>query len=356
MNTVPKISIVAPVYNVERYLKECIESLLNQTFKDIEVILVNDGSTDSSGIICGEYALKDKRVKVIHQNNQGVSFARKKGTLEAKGEFLMYIDSDDWLDLNTCKITYEKAIQENADVIIFSYYRVYNNNLLRVKIFENDKSFIGKEVKDLQRRVVGLIDEELKDPQKFDSLTSMYMRLIKRTLITENKIDFIDTRIMFPGEDTIFNIELFQFSNRVFYINNPFYYYRREISSSATGTINISYFDKWIGHLIFIRNYILENNLGNLYLTALENRICCEFIGITMKETNPINPRTFFQRLSFLKSVLNHELYKESFKKLKTKYMPLHWKIFFICCKMRFGLPIYIMGKSMRFLRSRVEI
>ena len=120
----PTISIIVPVYNVEEYIHKCINSILAQTYKDFELILINDGSPDNSGIICDEYARADSRIKVIHQQNSGLSAARNAGLAVAKGDYIGFVDSDDWID----KSMYESMITEaqtlEADIVICDYYKV----------------------------------------------------------------------------------------------------------------------------------------------------------------------------------------------------------------------------------------
>ena len=99
MTNQPLLSVIIPVYKVEKYLRQCVDSVINQTYKNLEIILVDDGSPDNCGKICDEYAQKDRRIKVIHQENQGVSAARNLGTKLAQGEYITYVDSDDWLDV-----------------------------------------------------------------------------------------------------------------------------------------------------------------------------------------------------------------------------------------------------------------
>lgn len=115
------ISIIVPVYNVEKYLPKCIESLMNQTYRDIEIILVDDGSPDTCGMICDEYAKKDSRIIVIHQKNQGVSVARNAGLVCAKGEYIGFVDPDDWVDPQTYKRMLEAILCEPADMAICGY-------------------------------------------------------------------------------------------------------------------------------------------------------------------------------------------------------------------------------------------
>ena len=123
----PLISIIVPVYNVESYLKRCIESILNQTFRDFELILVNDGSTDNSEIICKEYALKDERIKYFYQRNKGVSEARNKGIDNSSGEYIQFIDSDDYVDENFLEIVVNRFKRDNSDIVFIGFYNEYNN-------------------------------------------------------------------------------------------------------------------------------------------------------------------------------------------------------------------------------------
>lgn len=116
----PKLSVIVPVYNTEKYLRECIDSILTQTFTDFELILVNDGSTDGSGAICDEYADKDPRVKVIHQENGGVTRARKTGAIHSAGDYVTYVDSDDWIDPDCYHSMMTQIEKYRADIGIFA--------------------------------------------------------------------------------------------------------------------------------------------------------------------------------------------------------------------------------------------
>ena len=117
----PKISVIIPVYNVEKFLRECLDSVVNQTMRDIEIICVNDGSTDGSLDILKEYAKKDDRIIVINQTNGFVESARNNGLKIAKGEYIQFVDSDDYLELNACETAYNYALQYKADVVVFGY-------------------------------------------------------------------------------------------------------------------------------------------------------------------------------------------------------------------------------------------
>ena len=128
-----KISIIVPVYKVEDYLSRCIDSLINQTYQNLEIILVDDGSPDRCGEICDEYAKFDERIKVIHKPNGGLSDARNKGLDIATGDFIIFVDSDDWIDVKTCEIVLDNAIKNKAEIVVFGVNNVYADG--RVKRF-----------------------------------------------------------------------------------------------------------------------------------------------------------------------------------------------------------------------------
>ena len=122
-----EVSVIIPVYNSKNYLNKCIESLINQTFNDIEFIFVNDGSTDNSLSILEQYSKKDSRIKIINQKNQGISQARNRGMKEAKGRYIGFIDSDDWVDLDFYQKLYSSIIETNADIAVSSIIRIGKN-------------------------------------------------------------------------------------------------------------------------------------------------------------------------------------------------------------------------------------
>lgn len=122
-----KISIIIPVYNVEKYLATCLDSVINQTYKNLEILLIDDGSTDSSGLICEQYSKKDTRIKTIHKKNGGLSDARNVGISYASGDYISFIDSDDFIDINTFTILNQYIKQYNADIITFNYGSVTTN-------------------------------------------------------------------------------------------------------------------------------------------------------------------------------------------------------------------------------------
>ena len=122
-----KISVIIPVYNVEKFLRECLDSVINQTYKDLEIILIDDGSQDNSGAICDEYALKDQRIKVFHKENGGVASTRTFGLREMSGKYFSFVDSDDVVDCDYIKILKENLEKSSAKISVCSYLDFENS-------------------------------------------------------------------------------------------------------------------------------------------------------------------------------------------------------------------------------------
>ena len=143
-----KVSIIIPVYNVQKYLRKCLDSIVNQTFKNIEIIIINDGSSDNSLNICKEYSKKDKRINIINKHNEGVSKARNTGLLYATGEYISFIDSDDWVEQNMIEELYNSITSNKADLCICNFIKENKNKRDYIKSNINQKILIGKEIKD----------------------------------------------------------------------------------------------------------------------------------------------------------------------------------------------------------------
>lgn len=139
-----KISIIIPIYNAEKYIKRCIDSVINQTYKNLQIILVDDGSKDNSAIICDEYAKQDERITVIHKINEGVSKARNTGINEISGDYVLFVDADDWLEDTMCEKLIAKAKENDSDIVVCEYNNYYENDdkLEHVKLKDfRDKGF-----------------------------------------------------------------------------------------------------------------------------------------------------------------------------------------------------------------------
>lgn len=217
-----KISIIIPIYNVEQYLKKCLESILAQTLDDIEVILVNDGSTDKSLDICNQYKLKDPRIKVIDKKNGGLSDARNKGIQIAEGEYIAFLDSDDWVEPNFYKYLWELAQKEKADIAQCDYIEAYHDEtIISFKTPIKECTYTGTE-----------------------SLHLLYGNEYVRTVIACSKIykRSLFEEIQFPigkiHEDEFTTYKLLHKAGRVTDSNIKMYYYRQRENSITNEGFN----------------------------------------------------------------------------------------------------------------------
>lgn len=216
---IPKISIIIPFYNVEKYIAKCIDSILTQTFTDFECILVNDGSPDNSPEICNEYAKKDERIKVIHKENGGVSSARNAGLNIAQGKWITFVDSDDWINDNYLKIMYDNAIKYDCDLSICGMQEfnedgniTKKNELFPVMCFDKNNA-----------------KKTLLDFKYFT--TSAVCKLVKTKYIRENEIIF-DIAIKIC-EDGLFWFEIIDKIDKIVYDSTPCYNYLRQENSAT---------------------------------------------------------------------------------------------------------------------------
>lgn len=222
-----KVSIIVPVFKVERYINTCVESLLNQTLKDIEIILVDDGSSDNCPVICDAYAKKDNRVKVIHKKNGGVSAARNDGLKQATGEFIIFCDSDDWLELTGIEALYNKAVEENADITIGNVYMVRKSGNKYVKFYKDE--FVTSEPKFITELIKCDIYRTY-CPCPAESGPAFgyggpWNKLVKRELLTKNGIEF-DLRVKGIFDDILYTASILACAKKIVYTQVPVYYYR----------------------------------------------------------------------------------------------------------------------------------
>ena len=203
-----KISIIVPVYNTEKYLRRCVDSILAQTFTDFELLLIDDGSSDRSGVICDEYALKDSRVRVFHKENGGVSSARNLGLDNATGEWISFVDSDDWIDGN---YLFDLLIDETCDL-----------NVCNFKIEGSDEKWDAaiEEGTQLTPSIENLFKNGGFSGYAFFGPTC---KLFRKSIIDKNKIRYREN--ISSGEDTLFVLEFFCYIDKYFGIEKNLYHY-----------------------------------------------------------------------------------------------------------------------------------
>lgn len=256
----PLVSVIVPVYNVAPYLEQCLDSIVNQTYRNLEIILVDDGSTDESGAICDRYAEQDGRIQVVHKENGGQSSARNVALDMMTGEWVLFVDSDDWIELNTLELLFEQK-DERADLVEFGWNFIYRDSN---KVFLNEACVMA-----------GI------DALKLLVHTDIYMGLMANKLFKASylqKSRFISGRYY---EDTPFIIEQLYKIKTYQYIAEPLYNYRRDRVGQTTEGFTFKRFDLFrnfedlmqkyeatdmVAYVQTIYAYIAKNNYFEAYI------------------------------------------------------------------------------------------
>lgn len=241
-----KVSIIVAAYNVQEYIEKCLNSLINQTLKDIEIIIVNDGSTDNTREKVEKIALNDKRVKLINKKNEGLIEARKSGLQESNGEYIMFVDGDDWIRNDSCEMLYNKASKLNLDIVYFNL------------IFS-----CGKRIKHCDIYDFGVVEGEeyLKLVLTNSIRANAVLQFIRRSFLIENKIKFLSD--ITYAEDLAITVSIAINNPKAGCINQPLYYYYQR-PDSITKLVDERIFD--IEKVInIIERELLDNCLMNKY-------------------------------------------------------------------------------------------
>lgn len=303
------ISVIIPIYKVEPYLHQCVDSVLNQTYQNLEIILVNDGSPDNCPKICDDYANKDKRIKVIHKLNEGLSDARNAGLRIANGEYVLFLDSDDYWIGNDSIVELEKILDNNdkVDIIYFDriiFFEKNPNTILKPTPFDLNK-INGKDKTEVLSYFIG--------EGRF--IVSACNKLIRKAILIENNI-FFEKDLL--SEDVDWNFNLVLCAEHLFAINKPFYGYRKREGSITTtfGFKNakdlLYIINKWTIH---IPEKVFETSQKTLFLGY-----CAYLYGILMGYVKTLNKQDrnhIEKEMIALKYLLQYDVNYKTNKVLK---------------------------------------
>ncbi len=270
MNDITKVSIIIPVYNASEYIRKCLDSVLNQSLQEIEVILVDDGSTDGCGTICDEY-LADPRVSVVHQQNAGGAGARNVGLSKAKGKYIGFVDADDYIDQNMYFDMTSVADHFDIDIVLGNYC-IVNGGKVRA-----NAPYLP------ENRVIGSDEIKCFLCEKDNSwLWFSWKCIFKRDLIERGKIKFQEDTL---GEDTIFNLMSFVIAKNMFFINRPYYYYVQTPNSQIRVSQKRRLLERLNNNYLAKRRVYDENCLNKeiIYEYALNNSLPMLFANEVQK-------------------------------------------------------------------------
>lgn len=342
-----KVSIIVPVYNAEKYLEKCVLSILNQTYPYLEIIAINDGSTDSTLTILEKFAKSDNRLKILTITNNGVSNARNVGIEASSGEYIMFIDSDDYIDEKAVEKTLKEAIKTQSDIVLFSWNKLKEGTLSKEKAIEAYSDKIKKKGIDwLKARCIGPTGEELTEPTKTDLFNTPWAKLYRSYLIKDNCIKY-KNRNSVGMEDVLFNIEVYQQAKKVTYLSDYSYNYRLD-SDVSLSKIDVKNLHRKLNNL---NDEVLKLNLTTKQYEALENRRALNFINISLAITSSYREKSWRTKLKELKKVLKDGATRNALNKLNTTYMPIYWRVFFFMSKKGQATLVYLIISIARFLR-----
>lgn len=311
------ISVIVPVYNIENFIDRCVKSLIHQSYKDIEIILVDDGSTDSSKAKCDEWEQKDDRIIVIHKENGGLSSARNAGLQIAKGEYISYVDGDDYIDSNA----YEKALRvleeverlgEPADLLIFRYRKVINGSIEMIPFSEKVTTFTGPE-----------LCKEHVYKKNYDLPIAVWTKLYRRELVED--LSFPEGRVW---EDIVYNAQTYLRVKKAVLLDDALYNYTYRSTSISKTAMSMeklqNLYDQYIDEL----NVFHESTIGGLYENCLAWRYI-EIAEMAMVEQDAENKEFLlacekqlaeeFDKVMHSPNAYVADVVLEKYKKLKTK-------------------------------------
>jgi len=329
------VSIVVPVYNVQKFLPECLESLLNQTYKNIEIILVNDGSKDESLKVCYEYQQKDSRIKVYDKENEGLGLTRNYGMLRATGDAIVFVDSDDTLELDAISRLCHEASSNNADLVIAGHNRTKMDGTFHSSNPYCDECYEGDEIRSLLiPRLIG------SQPNVKDSISmSACGVLYRKKLIMNNNLLFLSER-KYISEDLLFNIMFLCHVNKVSLISFCGYNYRMN-----QGTLTTSYrrdrFEKNVELYHFERKLLQENNL----LDDCELRLKKQFFvflrqSIKQEKAN-ISKKKMKDILKQIRVIVNNQTVQDIINSYPIQQLGIQQKVFIYLVKYKCVLILY---------------
>jgi len=252
----PLVSIIVPVYNVEKYVSECLESLIKQTYKNIEIIVVNDGSTDNCAMICEDFSVRDNRIKVINKRNGGLSDARNMGINKAKGKYVMFVDSDDYVNKEFAESAMKGILKKNADIACFRFLSVFEDGSTKISSKSTPLSFIEysnvEAINDIFTRGGSL---------KVNAWNKIY----KKELFLNNEISYPVGRVY---EDNLTTYKLMYYSKKVIFFDKSLLFYRQRAGSIMKNKLSVKGISRRLNMVNETREW-LKNKISKQELSKI---------------------------------------------------------------------------------------
>lgn len=320
------ISIIVTIYNTkEKYLRKCIDSIINQTLKEIEIILVNDGSNIETKKICEEYEKKDKRIRLIHQKNMGESVARNTGIKNSQSNYITFVDSDDWIEPNMCEVLvkYMKKIEYKFDILLFDCYVNYPKKQIKNNFYPKNGLLNKDDIGEIQLQNIEKGISKYYPPET--NISVPWAKIYNKKFIEKNCLEFVPNVIRMP--DAIFNMYAFEKANKIYKVNDYFYHYNKNEFSICQrySKDTIKYYETYFD---FVKKYIEEFDKEKEFQELLDIKIVTS-IDIYMynyffhKDNTKKNKKI---RKEFIE-LLNKPLYVNAMRNAKKEYLSVYQRM-----------------------------
>lgn len=315
-----KVSVIVPVYNVENELKTCIESIISQSHENWELWLIDDGSTDKSPMLCDEYEKRDSRIHVLHKENGGVSAARNSGLQQVTGEYVLFVDSDDYLEKQALEKMVAEAEDKTADVVLCGFfYRVMHDN----SVVENvaDASFAGDN-KELAKTVfAGVFEKDLINPP--------WNKLIKRSVLQENNLQFNEAYSIL--EDLSFSVQLLEKCSKVVIMKEALYNYVYKEQNNLVHKFHSNFFEALLFFDACMSKY--SSQVAEPEMERIRHHFFCRKTLMFLRKIYKVSGFSNKQKYSELRRICSNEHLQECVTKFETKDKKK--RVAFFCMKHR---------------------
>ena len=318
------VSVIIPVYNVEKFLNRCVDSVLSQTYKNIEIILVDDGALDSSPQICDEYTKKDSRVTVIHKKNGGLASARNAGLKVAKGDYILFVDSDDWIKDDTLEELLNIAVKNKVDFVRFIPVSAgYPDRPDGTPINFGTEDFMEEGVYNKEKMIRDIYPRLFVTPQlTMGPIVAAWRSLYNRKFLVDNNLYF-DEEVKY-SEDAIFSAKVVYNSNKFYYIKGGYYYNYFYNTSSITKSFKKEFGNK--SDYDFSKQLYLEDIYNVLNALGQNTHI-----------------ESFKERYTYIKNIFNDDFTKQSMKYIDLTDVNIKLKIILYLIKYKLVLPYMVL-------------
>ncbi|HWK24487.1 MAG TPA: glycosyltransferase [Ureibacillus sp.] len=346
----PLISVIIPIYNVEKYLNRCIDSVINQTYENLEIILINDGSPDLCGKICDEYSKTDQRIKVIHKENGGVSSARNVGLKAAKGDYIAFVDPDDYVTRNMFEKLNHYREESQADIVSCCALVENDEGVIKNSFFKitNDSIVVDK-----QRAIIQLVwNNYLAESDRYIDIGVPWGKLYRKSMLTDNNIEFKES--LRRQQDNIFNLYAFHNANKIVYIDDPLYNYNytniSNVFSKYVRDIDVLFTELTNETNHFLKEYgWFRNNEIQLAFSAKGTSYLISILAL--KFFNKDYKVSSRDRINSVKRLVSSEPYKSSLSNVELHFFKIHNRLLVKLLRTKHYLLAYILFKTSAYAK-----